>query len=296
MTNPIRLICERGIELYIDEKNKCYFHTIVNDQSGLDPIEVIIKNRIRPIIETKYIAGNALTQLLTTEAKRFYFGLLKPNPSIFEDTQTLRHIMNLAYVVGAVCYHCEQLAKTYSEICYTFSRSFHSLIHKSDYATFQHQPEPYYELEALITTAIRSYNTMRYIIWNAFGPDDKQSVPSNFEKTLPLCKLPPKLESRLNHSLSIFGIKAKDYRDCTQHYVQICHELPHAHMKKIENVIWSTSIYIPDNPEARSQKQFKYDSQIDALTYGWGLTNEIFEVSQEIINAVVDNEISNDSK
>ena len=296
MTNPTRLIFETGIELHIDEKNKSYFHTILNDQSGLDPIEVITKNRIRPIIVTEYIAGNAQTHLLTTEAKRFGFEHFHLDPNIFKDIRLFRHMLNLNYVVGAVCYHCEHLAKTYSEICYTFPLKFRSLLDKSDYNTLQDQPEPYYELEALITTAIRSFNTMRYIIWNVFGPPNgEQSVPSNFEKTLPLCKLPLELEKRLNHSLSIFVIKAKDYRDCAQHYVQICHELPHAHMKKIENLIWSTSIYIPDNPEARSQTQFKYNSKIDALTYGWELTNEIYEVSREIVAAVV-YKISNNSE
>ena len=59
-------------------------------------------------------------------------------------------------------------------------------------------------------------------------------------------------------------------------------------MKKLSGDVWSTSIFIPDNPEARSQKKFKFNSQIDALTYGWEITNEVLSVAHAIIDEIPD--------
>jgi hypothetical protein len=52
--------------------------------------------------------------------------------------------------------------------------------------------------------------------------------------------------------------------------------------------IWTCSVLIPDNPEARSAKKFTYKSNIDALTYGWELANEIVDVAYELISATPD--------
>jgi hypothetical protein len=116
---------------------------------------------------------------------------------------------------------------------------------------------------------------------------DRGSVPSSFPKTLKACNnLPDSLASRLDKSWSTFGKKVTEYRDCLQHYCPIGRELPYAHMQRLQGGVWSTSIWIPDNPEARSQREYRYDSRIDALTYGWQITNEILDVARSIIKEI----------
>lgn len=46
------------------------------------------------------------------------------------------------------------------------------------------------------------------------------------------------------------------------------------------------TLRIPDNPECRSKAKFRYDRNMDALTYGWEATNELVEMSEAIIEAV----------
>ena len=49
-----------------------------------------------------------------------------------------------------------------------------------------------------------------------------------------------------------------------------------------------SSLRIPDNPEAKSQSAFTFAKGLDALTYGWELSNEIVRVATAIMMAVPD--------
>ena len=62
--------------------------------------------------------------------------------------------------------------------------------------------------------------------------------------------------------------------------------LPAARMQKLNGGIWSAMLLIPDNPEAKSGPDFKYANEIDALTYGWKITDETFAVMQELLRQV----------
>jgi len=195
--------------------------------------------------------------------------------------------LNLSYLLGALRYHCKSLAERYSEICRNFAQ--HRAFEKrdSDNVILGMQEEPYYEFEALLTAALRTYDATRYIIWPTFGLGG--STPSSFEKALPLCKdLPEKLKQQLNSSWARFGDKLKHYRDCIQHYIPIGSSRFCALMTRLKSGVWSTSIWIPDNPEVRSYEQFRYDCELDALSYGWELTNEMVDVVHSIVNAIPD--------
>jgi len=262
-------------------------------QSVAVPAEVTMKYGVRPVLLTSRprlgddrmfvlpIQGNQVLEIEHSELSQIAYA---------KDIPTLFHTFNLSYIVGAVFHHCKQLAEAYSEICRTFVSLPFPEEMDSDLVNLAHQPEPYYEFEGLITAARRAYDTTRYLIWHAFGPK-KGSLPSSFEKTLRLCTcLPISLDERLHLSWSRFGNKVKKYRDCIQHYVPIGGLLPSARMVRLEGGVWSTSLIIPDNPEARSHTEFKYKSRLDALTYGWEVTNEVIEIAQAIVQAVPEQE------
>ncbi len=81
------------------------------------------------------------------------------------------------------------------------------------------------KLKLLITSAKRTYDSLRYILWNVFGPG-KGSVPNNLQKTVADCpRLPADLRRSLDESWSSYGAKMTDYRDCTQHYVPVTSQL-----------------------------------------------------------------------
>ena len=294
--NTVRVVFEKGLELRRTQDGAWFFQSVRGEKSGTVPAAVTSKYGVRPVLVTERLpSGSELTFLLATKGKqileREYHELISIADAK-DDIPVLFFTFNLSYVAGAVCYHCKRLAETYSEICHAFAHLPFSGEHESDRATFGYQPEPYYEFDALITAAFRLYDTARYIIWRAFGPP-KSPVPRSLEKTLPLCKgLPTILSDRLSLSWSQFGKKVKDYRDCIQHYVPVNRWVPYAEMVRLENGVWSTSILIPDNPRVRSQKQFRDESHLDALTYGWELTNEVLEVTRAIVNEVPDKESS----
>ncbi len=200
----------------------------------------------------------------------------------------LRPRMNVQYVLGALVYHCQELALQYSSICDAavgFSQIFSM---KDKTMTCQGQSEAYYEFDALITAARRTYDALRYIIWPVFGTGG--SMPRNFPKTLELCgNLSEKLRVRLFNSWETHGTKLTAYRDCIQHYVPISFGIETATLNQVNGGTWSLLLRIPDNPEAKSQRDFQFELGLDALTYGWELTNELIDISTEVIATIPGN-------
>jgi hypothetical protein len=94
------------------------------------------------------------------------------------------------------------------------------------------------------------------------------------------------LAEQIQLNWSQFGKKITDYRDCIQHYVPIDFGSGSSFMTRLQGGVWSVSFLIPDNPEARSQRQFKFEKQIDLLTYGWNVTIGMLDIASGIMNAV----------
>lgn len=190
---------------------------------------------------------------------------------------------NLAYVASSVVYHCKRLADAYSGIALDMVRMSSIPGHvDASFVSYSYQLEPYFELDALLTAARRAYDTSRYILWGAFGPD-KGGIPSNFKKTLRACRsLPLELKAILEQSWETYGEQLTDYRDCIMHYSPIDFGFSTANMQKLDGGVWSVLMRIPDNPDAKSQAAFTFSNGLDALTYGWELTNEILRVATAI--------------
>ena len=152
--------------------------------------------------------------------------------------------------------------------------------------TFQDQSEPYYEFDALITVARRTYDALRYILWPVFGPGGGHT-PSNFPKTLDsCCGLPENLQDVMSNSWSTHGVKLTAYRDCIQHYVPVSFGIDTALVERVAGDTWSVLLRIPDNPETKSQRNFVFALRLDALTYGWELANELISIAAELVAAI----------
>ena len=190
---------------------------------------------------------------------------------------------HIAYLVGAVAYHCGRLAESCASLCRRFA-SFRWPWPPEDHAAFSREPEPYYEFDAAITAARRAYDASRFLLWPRYG--NSGSVPSSFARTLHACsRLPGHLRSRLEQSWSNFGEQLTDYRDCIQHYVPVDFGLADACMEKLAGAFWSVRIRIPDNPEVRSKGAFKYAQGRDALSYCRGMAEELVAVMALVIDS-----------
>lgn len=284
------VIFEKGVEIKQEDDGLWYFQSSPEKISVASPKEVSKKYGLRPILMKCHgYSGEDVGRLLPlkgTEVLGFQLSKLHQAASP-KKSHIFFGTLNLSYVVESVHYHCRRLCEVYSNICRLFVESTVKIIEEDvDAIGLGGELEPYFEFEALVTSALRAYNTTRYIIWTAFGPG-KGSVPASFKKTLPLCNsIPRVLKKRLDSSWQQYGKQVQAYRDCVQHYVSIGGLLPTVQMTKLKGDVWSTSAWIPDNPGVKSDKKFTYSLKIDALKYAWKITNEILEISNMLVEAV----------
>lgn len=287
-----RAVFEQGVELRLlanrwevssaPAGEKIVFPTLQAAMTALAPL--------RPLLVTeKRNFGGDLTLLLRRNGKESFgvcvSGLM--NRPLAADT--IYPVYHLQYLLGAVGYHCQQLAELYAQVALRYSEISQIPGHgdKSDAGTFGYQTEPYYEFEALVGAARRSYDTLRYLLWQRFG-NTKGSTPRSLEALLKTNnQIPEQLQKQLKASWDGYGVLLTQYRDCIHHYVPVDFGLASAFMRRHASRAWTTTIRIPDNPEARSKKRFSFILGRDALTYAWELSDEVLQVVMTTVDAVL---------
>lgn len=284
-----RIVYEKGLDLRKASDGRWYFESAktanvvqipqaVPDQFGVRAVFITAKLLGSVKEKTFFLTANASQEILYSPTEKL-MGLIDPS-----DFSKFFRAFNLGFVVGAVVYHFLNLAERYANVTRSYTQA--GFPEGTRIVQYGSQHEPYYEFEALVTTARRAYDSARYILWKEFHTGTG-STPASFIDTLKNCKsIPASLRDRLETSWSNFGEKITDYRDCIQHYVPMGTRLPAARMEKLNGQVWSAMLLVPDNPDARSAQQFRYDKEIDALTYGWKVTNEAFTVMQELLRHV----------
>lgn len=277
------IIFEKGLEVHRYEGG---WRSIHNCQEPVtcDPSRIFADYHLRPIVLTVNLPKSSRYFLVPDSTGRLLEIEMSELTQIapFQNRLFVMQNFDLSYTVGAVIHHCHQLAQAYVKVCQEFSRIPFPSREISSPCVFSDQSEPYYEFAALITAARRFYTTARRPIWIAFGCGG--SIPSSFEKTVTRCtKMPSNLRQQLDQSWSLYGEKLKDYRDCIEHYTQLGDHIPFAFMEHLDKRLWTAWLRIPDNPQAKSIKNFHYDYKLDALTYGWTVTNEVVKLACTLI-------------
>ena len=193
--------------------------------------------------------------------------------------------MAVQYLAGALVHHVAGIVHAYEGVRDAFKDA--SAIASLDRrAMFGSQPEPYYEFDALLGVIRRSYDACRYLLWKCFGPANG-GVPSSLKKVLPFCdRLDPDVKQSLETSWSMWGTLVTEYRDCVHHYVPIDFGISSIMMEETLPGVWGAMARIPDNPEARSKRQFRFTSGLDALTFGWTAACEASRVLRLVATAV----------
>jgi hypothetical protein len=189
-------------------------------------------------------------------------------------------------LLGAVQHHCERLAVAYVEIVSLFAQVHQHLPVEGHVADFIFQAEPYYEFDALLSAAWRTWEALRYLLWNLFNRDKSRAdPPSTFPDTLNALDLPAGLRMRLNGSWMSQGALVKEYRDCIHHFARIDYEMARASMHLADFGVWTVQMRIPDNPRARSRRKFTFTENRDALNYGLDFAQELLDVTKLIADA-----------
>jgi hypothetical protein len=300
------IIYEKGVELVRDEEQEWYFRSIQGKRRRLADIcssGVYQSYGLRPIVVAAELRGHRSTTLLLPTDDDVDNVLMANGPAFFTvppelgfefraqqisfaiDQDSVWQLYDLQYLLGAVAHHCKKLAEIYSDICHVHDclpmpRTAHT---PTILGRFQ---EPWYEFDALITAARRTYDSMRHVVWSNYG--SKGSTPRSLTATLRDCgtRIPATLRDRLEESWDRYGKKLTDYRDCIQHYVSLDFAMASIVMRRISNGPCTAFVRIPDNPETRSRRDFQYKLDLDAQTYGWEIAKELLEVSEAVTEPI----------
>lgn len=290
--NIIRVVYDRGVAIRLNNDGFWQFESqqvnlpliqadndTVQREYGLIPLMVTLEQP--PESTVKMLLSNRLGRRLFLDIEH------AETSSRFQglhETIKLFDGFNLTYVMGAALYHTTRMADLYCEISASSATLPGGAITPVEHLARSH-PEPYYEFDAWLSAAIRVYDTSRYIIWDAFRGTG--SIPSTFDTVVKVANgIPDDLKQRLEQSWQTYGVRIKAYRDCIHHYSPLDFGISTARATPLSGLIWSTQLHIPDNPEARSKSNFRFDKRLDALTVAWEGTVEVVNLVSEIIEAI----------
>lgn len=187
---------------------------------------------------------------------------------------------SVAFAMGAMIYHTKALARWASVQCADYALS---PVFGSESPAMFSPEEPYFEFEALLSSIVQGYEYTRVPLWKRYGTP--ASPPRNFRLALERAiRLPTELRERLQYSHDTTYTRAKDYRDCIQHNVDFGSS-SWAMMERRDPGVWTVLIRVPDNPETKSRKAFRFDTDLDALTLGWDYVSDFFAFADALFGA-----------
>ncbi|MBW2045590.1 MAG: hypothetical protein JRI96_12020 [Deltaproteobacteria bacterium] len=289
MSEAVKFIFENGVFSEFESQGRWVTPTLDSEivlQSpyklinilSCQPIVAFLKNELsggHPVIlekDSKNILNLELTQLTQYN---------------FNDAEGIIQGHILYYLVGSAFYHCRRLAEEYCNTILSYLKIAKKIkvLQGKKPPILMGQTAPYYEFDSLISSAIQALEISRYIIWRFFKHPREKTLPRSWKNLLQHIKLPDDLRQKINNFQKQFGIKIKDYRDCIQHYIPLTGGFSNANINVEDRGVLKVYFFIPDNPEARSYKDFKFALKIDALNFGWVLTNELLHLILAIVNS-----------
>lgn len=137
-------------------------------------------------------------------------------------------------------------------------------------------PECYVSLDAFMVSMRAYADSLRFLIWAVLGR--KTGIPRNLRK-LARAQLPVKLTNVITQYVDSSLSDLSEYRDNAVHYAP-----PGSHMLPLlllSHGVVHAQVWLPENPEARSLKGFKY-LQRDAFTYARELLGQAHDFSNEL--------------
>src|SRR6266545_347202 len=111
---PIRIVFEKGLEIFCNESGQWSFvPDHLSQEDNMMP-KIVQRYKVRPVLMIEeHPSGKELKSLFSIDGRR------APNP--FPDLENIptaslfTAFRSLRYVAGAISYHCERLALLYAE-------------------------------------------------------------------------------------------------------------------------------------------------------------------------------------
>lgn len=242
---------------------------------SVSPADFRMQYGLRPIIaKMRGASGFSLVfpactgRFLNVQVSELHQLIAKNAANYFQITRSLM------FLLDAVIYHTERLAAHYVD---TVAAHRQSPPHTDWDWAMATSNEAFFEFDALVTAVIRALDSTRNLVWRAYGQNG--SVPSSLRRTVNCCeRLPNSVKERVENVWDNRLTHAKEYRDCIQHYVAVGAG-SWAKLTYIDDLFWTMSVRIPDNPEAKAATKFTYDRDLEAMTYAWELTTDLIGIA-----------------
>jgi hypothetical protein len=261
------VVLERGVSLHKINTGEWHFSNTHQPPGMTTPAVAMAELKLRPVVASLPWKPKRVDLLLPATGGR----LLDMYPTELMSKAS----RSLIYMMQSSLYHCLALARWYSDECTRHSEWLLRFPHNIDKQVFG-PSDPYFEFEALVTAIVRGYDMLRYALWKKWGRGG--SIPNSYERVVDaMVGCPREVAVRLQSSRDGAYSRAKGYRDCIQHYVDVGSS-SWAMMELLRESVWSVIVRVPDNPEARSSNRWVFSGNHDALTLGWELCTELFGV------------------
>jgi len=225
---------------------------------------------VRPVVALGIAGSSPFEMLLPSRSGRFL--------DIYRSE--LRLPLSVSFAMGAMIYHTKALARWASAHCADFARGEGH--HWESRSVFSPE-EPYFEFESLLSAVVQGYEYTTVPLWKRYGTTERP--PRNFTLAFERAsRIPPEIRERLQRSHDTTYKRAKDYRDCIHHNVDLG-SASWAMMERRHPSVWTVVIRVPDNPETKSRKAFTFGDGLDALTLGWEYVSDFFAFVDALFGA-----------
>lgn len=101
--------------------------------------------------------------------------------------------------------------------------------------------------------------------------------------------LPTQLRARVESAWHDWACELKHYRDCMDHFAPLGPQgWPFSDCLRSEDSVLAVRQTLPDNPEEKSTKKFRFDRHVDALQYAHRTYTELIKLTEFLISDTAD--------
>jgi len=296
-----RVLFDRGVEVTRAADGGWRLPHLLGEVAAapVDPDALMARHGLRPVVLASTGAFGAERVHLVSAAGTL--GWRPPVERLYDDPVTAGEALRLRFLTDALEHHCVRLAESYARVS-AEARRLMAMFGARELSVLSGQPEPYFELDALLACAARAYDGVRALVWATFGdeglvrsprgsrrPSGDRPAARRFDDVVrDARRAPAVLRDALTGSWADLGADVRAYRRALLHMDSA--DLGHAsvRLRRLDDDVLAVSIPIPDNPRAGERRRYTYARRLDALGYGWLLTTEVMRVVTLTVVAVTD--------
>lgn len=182
---------------------------------------------------------------------------------------------DLRYCTRALLYHLDRLIDLYVRVSQIFEDN-----HKTITRGNTGDPRVFFEIEAFFDSARRLYETIRKVLWKHYGRgNDRWSSVFTIPKMPHL--VPAAFKKELEASFTAFGNTFTGYRDAAAHNDSVNDGGTTCWTEGYEGR-WGVSVKLPENPRAKSRRDYRFENGPEALTYCHEVACHLVELSEKL--------------